>query len=521
MSTVTLSGSGTLTSTIVNSQLGSATTVIISGYDTIGSFAFYQKTQITSVTIPSSVTNIQTSAFRETGLTSVFIPSSVTIMGSDVFAYTQNLTNIDVDINNPNLSSQDGVLFNKTKTTLLKYPTWNSRLTYTIPSTVTNISTRSFGVIQYSWNKLENVVLNEGLLTIQDFAFRACIFSTINIPSSVTSVASLTFYSMITASINVDSSNPNYSSQDGVLFNKNKTIILNYSHGNTQTSYTIPSTVTIIREYSFTMLSLIPLVYQNLQTVIISNSVTTIGFHAFAFINSLKSVTIGNSVSTIGSEAFDNCFNLTSVTFLGLIPTIGINNFLSTLDTVFYNPDLNAGNPNLAPMLALFTINVPICFPAGTPVVTDQGQMPIEKINPSKNTIRGKKIVAITKTVTLEDKIVCIEKDALGTNIPSQKTCISRNHKLFYNKQMIKAKHLIGQVDGVYNKKYNGETLYNVLLETHEKMMVNNLIVETLDPKNVVAQLYNGNLSETEKINAIVTINKAANEYKKAYGKLK
>lgn len=165
--------------------------------------------------------------------------------------------------------------------------------------------------------------------------------------------------------------------------------------------------------------------------------------------------------------------------------------------------------------------NVPvnsICFPAGTPVVTDQGIIAIEKINSTKNTIRGKKIVAITKTVTIEDKIVCIEKDALGSNIPSQNTLISRNHKLFYNKQMIKAKHLVGYVDGVFNKKYNGEILYNVLLETYEKMIVNNLIVETLDPKNIVAQLYNGNYTDEEKNSIIVNINQYA-KYKKAYGK--
>ena len=164
---------------------------------------------------------------------------------------------------------------------------------------------------------------------------------------------------------------------------------------------------------------------------------------------------------------------------------------------------------------------VPICFPAGTPVQTDQGSLAIEKINSNKNTIRGKKIVAITKTVTIEDKIICIEKDALGPNIPSQKTFISRNHKLFYNKQMVKAKHLVGKVEGVYNKKYNGEILYNILLETHEKMMINNLIVETLDPSSIVAQLYNNSLTETERYNAIVNINQYANDYKKVYGKLR
>ncbi len=164
---------------------------------------------------------------------------------------------------------------------------------------------------------------------------------------------------------------------------------------------------------------------------------------------------------------------------------------------------------------------VPICFPAGTPVQTDQGSIAIEQINPSTNTIRDKKIVAITKTVTIEDKIVCIEKDSLGPNIPSQKTFISRNHTLFFNKQMVKAKHLVGKVDGVYNKKYNGEILYNVLLETHEKMIVNNLIVETLHPENIVAKLYNGSLTETERNNTIIKINQCANDYKKLYGKLR
>jgi hypothetical protein len=176
---------------------------------------------------------------------------------------------------------------------------------------------------------------------------------------------------------------------------------------------------------------------------------------------------------------------------------------------------------NEQPLLTPIIPTVPICFPAGTPVQTDQGFIAIEKINTSTNTIRGNKIVAITKTVTIEDKIICIEKDSLGSNMPSQKTYISRNHKLLYNKQMIKAKHLIGQVDGVYNKKYNGDILYNVLLDKYDKMIVNNLIVETLNPENIIAKLYNSGYSEEEKNNIIVNINQCANEYKKHFGKLR
>jgi hypothetical protein len=193
--------------------------------------------------------------------------------------------------------------------------------------------------------------------------------------------------------------------------------------------------------------------------------------------------------------------------------------FVNNPGTIWYT-SLNSNTPYLLVVFYDGSPIFPICFPAGTPVQTDQGLINIEKINPSINTIRGNKIVAITKTVTIEDTIICIEKDALDINIPSQKTYISRNHELFYNKQMIKAKNLIGVVDGVYNKKYNGEILYNVLLDKHDKMIVNNLIVETLDPENIVAKLYNSGYSAEEKNNIIVNINQCANEYKKSYGKL-
>ena len=55
---------------------------------------------------------------------------------------------------------------------------------------------------------------------------------------------------------------------------------------------------------------------------------------------------------------------------------------------------------------------------------------------------------------------------------------------------MLKAKSFIEMNDKVYKVKYKGEVLYNVLMESHDKMVVNNLICETLDPKNCVAKLY-------------------------------
>lgn len=160
---------------------------------------------------------------------------------------------------------------------------------------------------------------------------------------------------------------------------------------------------------------------------------------------------------------------------------------------------------------------VPICFPAGTPVLTDQGYIPIEQIEPELNTIRNKTIVAITKTITNNDKIVCFEKHSLGYNIPNQRTIVSLNHGIIYNKKLIPARKFVGRKNGVYFKKYNGEYLYNVLMEKHMGMLVNGMKVETLDPKNIVAKLYTNKYSHEQKEKIILQINNYSQHHYNKY----
>jgi len=154
---------------------------------------------------------------------------------------------------------------------------------------------------------------------------------------------------------------------------------------------------------------------------------------------------------------------------------------------------------SVAPAIGESVPIAPICFPAGTLIDTDQGKIAIELIDIKRNTIRGMKIVGITETISMLNYLVCIEKNALGKSIPSIDTIISPNHKIFYNRQMIESRYLINKLEGVYPIKYSGDILYNVLLERHEKMMVNNLIVETLDPENVIAQIYSNKFSKEKR----------------------
>jgi len=161
-----------------------------------------------------------------------------------------------------------------------------------------------------------------------------------------------------------------------------------------------------------------------------------------------------------------------------------------------------------------------ICFPSGTPVKTDQGLFPIEKLRPGINTINRNRIDHITRTITTDNYLVCFEKDSLDLNYPIRKTLISKNHKILYKNKMIEAYKFINSFHGVYKVEYNGDILYNVLMDNYSTMDVNNLICETLHPQNAVALLHNSSYSAGDKSKIISMLseslkNKDSTSYKK------
>ena len=171
----------------------------------------------------------------------------------------------------------------------------------------------------------------------------------------------------------------------------------------------------------------------------------------------------------------------------------GVAGFDDTPTVDFFN---NAEEQAIAAALIAST---PICFPAGTPVQTDKGEVSIEKLNPDEDTIGGKRIVAITQTTPLDKYIVCIKKDALGKGVPCADTRISKEHSVCYNGKMMKAKELVGLCENVLFIPYNKEILYNVLLEEYGMMMVNNMKCETLHPENIMAKIETGKYETSEK----------------------
>lgn len=145
-----------------------------------------------------------------------------------------------------------------------------------------------------------------------------------------------------------------------------------------------------------------------------------------------------------------------------------------------------------------------ICFLAGTLIQTDQGKIMIEKIDTCKHTIRKQKIIAITKTrYETEETLVCFEKDSIHKNYPRKRTIISRKHKILDNNVFTEAEAFINK-DTIYETKYNGEILYNVLLEKHYSMRVHNMICETLHPQNKVALFYKQKIADGLSANEIL-----------------
>ena len=131
-----------------------------------------------------------------------------------------------------------------------------------------------------------------------------------------------------------------------------------------------------------------------------------------------------------------------------------------------------------------------ICFPAGTPVQTDQGEIAIEKLT-SENTIDGVNVVAVVPVYNECDYLVKINKHALGPNYPKKTTLVSRNHRVYLNKKKEKTIPALALYNGktvtvVQREEY--ETIYNVLLPTYSKMTINGLVVETLHPKSIYSR---------------------------------
>lgn len=253
----------------------------------IGETAFYDCTALTQIRLGEQIRTINDHAFSQSGIVDVTLPKSVKRLGNGWFKNCTALTRVG------------------------------------IPATVTSMASGTFsGCVS-----LTDVVLPSELTAIGEYAFEFCSsLTTLALPATVNSIgysaflgctglqevsisAAVTFidtYAFPETALQVAPDNKNYTSVDGVLFNKAQRILLSYPNSKTQTDYTLPETVTSIGEGAFEG-------NRSLTAVTLPKGLTAVGAYGFAF-SALQSIVLPDRVTDLGEGAFCGCEQLNRAT---------------------------------------------------------------------------------------------------------------------------------------------------------------------------------------------------------------
>lgn len=252
----------------------------------IESYAFQNCINLPALVIPKGLTTIGSSAFVGClKLVSMSLPSTLKTIGKRAFEGCNNLASIVVSSDNDYYSDIDGVLYDKTKTSLIHYPNAHGE-NYTIPKGVISIGDSAF----YKCPDLLSVTIPEEVTDIKSAAFYGCIgLTSIRIPEGVTEIKSDTFTGC-----------------------------------KSLTSITLPSTLISIGNSAFSNCT-------SLVSIDIPNGVKSFDTKAFYSCSKLESISMPDSLTSIGSCTFEDCISLTSIVIPKSIVYIGNSAFYRCL----------------------------------------------------------------------------------------------------------------------------------------------------------------------------------------------
>lgn len=253
--------------------------ILEEGIEEIAGRAFDACSKVKEWKLPKSLKRIGPCAFSNISVEEFNIPENVESIAA-TFISSSNLSRINVDSNNKYFTSVDGILFDKDSTRLIKYPENRDGNSYEVPNTVKTIDANAF----ISCKNLQTIVIADSVEKIGDSAFDGSKLKTINLGGGITNISNKPFYGAWNlTNINVITENDKYESENGILFNKGKTILIKY-----------------------------PPAIINGEVYEIPNTVVEIGPQSF-YRSQIKNVIIPSSVKKIGSESFFQCYNLEEV----------------------------------------------------------------------------------------------------------------------------------------------------------------------------------------------------------------
>lgn len=258
--------------------------VIPGNVQEIGDNAFNGCIQLCSLTLSEGIRVIEEMAFSNcSDLTKVLIPASVERLGDGVFADCLAMEQISVAPESEHYVVRDDILYSKDLSVLVHYPASKEEQEFTIPEEVRKIAGLAFASSYF----LTDVTLGDYLEEVGSYAFARCYGLTyMYLPPQTTRLGVAPFHDCrMLLEIEVDLSNPCYSSLCGIIYNEEQTKLIQYPAGLSAESYEVPDTVQEVAEYACYNA-------QNLEVLKIPAGVRKIGDLAFAFCDQLRKVEI-------------------------------------------------------------------------------------------------------------------------------------------------------------------------------------------------------------------------------------
>lgn len=281
-------------------NMGITRVTIPEGVLRIEGWAFAGCSALEEINLPDSLSYVGDNAFIwDAGLTHVTIPAGLRMIGDNPFNDCQGMQSYTVAGANTAFCAKDGVLFTKDMKTLIDFPSGRTG-TYTVPDGVQVI-----GMCAFRSSRITSVSLPDSVKTLKRMAFHSSRnLTSFTLPAGVETIEDEALHFNIDA-YNVAKANTHFTAVDGVIYTKDKKVLVQYPIRKQASSFTVPEGVTGIGNYALSQCL-------NLRTIILPSTLTDVGMEAFSY-NEFITFEIPEGVAELGPCAFWCCRSLAEI----------------------------------------------------------------------------------------------------------------------------------------------------------------------------------------------------------------